>query len=84
LHALAYRLLDDLRRHIAAVVPAMVRAQFDTIRLRLLKVATLVEQSVRRIVLRLPRTFGLADVFAAVAERLGAATKRPLHVSIAA
>jgi hypothetical protein len=84
LHALAYRLLDDLRRHIAAVVPSMIRTQFDTIRLRLLKVATLVEQSVRRIVLRLPRTFGLADIFAAVAARLGAGTKRPLRVSIAA
>lgn len=85
LHALAYRLLDDLRRHIAAVVPGMIRAQFDTIRLRLLKVATLVEQSVRRIVLRLPRTFGLAGVFTAVAQRLGAVlTKNPVAVSIAA
>lgn len=85
LHALAYRLLDELRRHIAAVVPGMIRAQFDTIRLRLLKVATLVEQSVRRIVLRLPRTFGLAGVFTAVAQRLGAVlTKNPVAVSIAA
>lgn len=85
LHALAYRLLDDLRRHIAAVVPSMVRAQFDTIRLRLLKVATLVDQSVRRISLRLPRTFGLTDVFAAIAQRLGGVlTKNPAAASIAA
>jgi hypothetical protein len=85
LHALAYRLLDDLRRHIAAVVPGMIRPQFETIRLRLLKVATLVEQSVRRIVLRLPRTFGLAHVFVAVAHRLGAATtNKPATASAAA
>jgi len=74
LHALAYRLLDDLRRHIAAVLPQMVRAQFDTIRLRLLKVAALVDQSVRRIVIRLPSCFGLVDVFVRVARRVGAAT----------
>jgi len=37
LHAFAYRLLDELRIHIAAVAPALGRARFDTIRLRLLK-----------------------------------------------
>lgn len=85
LHALAYRLLDELRRHIAVVVPQMVRAQFDTIRLRLLKVAALVDQSVRRIVVRLPSCFGLVDVFARVAHRLGAATRAaPTTVSNAA
>ena len=72
LHALAYRLLDELRREVAHVSVPLGRAQFDTIRLRLLKVATLVQQSVRRIVLRLPRAFGLADVFAQLAHRLGA------------
>lgn len=73
LHALAYRLLEALRRELDHVSPAMGRAQFDTIRLRLLKVATLVQQSVRRIALRLPRTFGFASVFARVAHRLGGA-----------
>jgi hypothetical protein len=72
LHALAYRLLDGLRREIAHVSPTLGRAQFDTLRLRLLKVATLVQQSVRRIALRLPRTFDFANVFAHVAQRLGA------------
>ena len=74
LHAFAYRLLDELRMHIAAVAPALGRAQFDTIRLRLLKVAAQVRQSVRRIVVALPSTFGLANVFAQVAARLGAHT----------
>jgi len=72
LHAFAYRLLDELRMHIAAVAPALGRAQLDTIRLRLLKVAAQVRQSVRRIVVALPSTFGLAHVFAQVAARLGA------------
>jgi hypothetical protein len=72
LHALAYRLLEALRRELAHVSPSLGRAQFDTIRLRLLKVAALVGQSCRRIVLRLPRAFGLADAFARVAQRIGA------------
>jgi hypothetical protein len=72
LHALAYRLLDALRRELAHVAPALGRAQFDTLRLRLLKVATLVQQSVRRVVLRLPRAFDFANVFAHLAQRLGA------------
>jgi hypothetical protein len=72
LHALAYRLLDSLRRELVVVSPSLGRAQFDTIRLKLLKVATLVKQSVRRIALRLPHTFGLASVFALLAARLGA------------
>jgi hypothetical protein len=42
--------------------------------LRLLKVAAQVHQSVRRIVVAFPRTFGLASVFAQVAARLGART----------
>lgn len=74
LHAFSYRLLDELRTHIAAVAPELGRAQFDTIRLRLLKVAAQVRQSVRRIVVALPSTFGLANVFAQVAARLGAHT----------
>lgn len=85
LHALAYRLLDELRRHVAVFVPQMMRAQFNTIRLRLLKVAALVDLSVRRIVIRLPSCFGLADVFARVAQRLGAAiAMKPTNVPIAA
>jgi hypothetical protein len=74
LHAFAYRLLDGLRTHVKIVAPELGRAQFDTIRLRLLKVAAHVRQSVRRIAVALPSTFGLADVFAQVAARLGALT----------
>ena len=72
LHALAYRLLHALRREVAHVYVPLGRAQFDTLRLRLLKVATLVQQSVRRIVLRLPQAFGMADGFTRIAHRLGA------------
>jgi hypothetical protein len=74
LHAFAYRLLNGLRTHIKVVAPELGRAQFDTIRLRLLKVAAHVRQSVRRIAVALPSSFGLADVFAQVAARIGALT----------
>lgn len=85
LHALAYRLLDDLRRLIAVFVPAMARAQFDTVRLRLLKVAAMVDQSVRRIVIRLPSCFGSADLFARIAARIGAVVvAEPSRASLAA
>ena len=73
LHALAYRLLDSLRRELVVVSPSLGRGQFDTIRLKLLKVATLVKQSCRRIVLRLPHTFAFASDFARLSSRLGAA-----------
>jgi hypothetical protein len=74
LHAFAYRLLDGLRVHLKVVAPELGRAQFDTLRLRLLKVAAHVRQSVRRIAVALPSAFGLADVFAHVAAQLGALT----------
>jgi Transposase DDE domain group 1 len=77
LHAFAYRLLDALRTHLAVVAPELGRARFDTIRLRLLKVAAQVRQSVRRIVVALPSAFGLADIFAQVATRLGALASTP-------
>jgi Transposase DDE domain group 1 len=77
LHAFAYRLLDALRAHLKVVAPELGRAQFDTIRLRLLKVAAHVRQSVRRIAVSLPSSFGLAHVFAQVAARLAALTLTP-------
>lgn len=83
LHALAYRLLDSLRRELVPIAPTLGRAQFDTLRLRLLKVATLVQQSVRRIVLRLPRAFGSIDVFARLAQRLGAALETAVRSTVA-
>lgn len=70
LHAAAYRLFFALRTHVASVVPRLAHAQFDTLRLRLLKVAACVRQSVRRITVTLPRAFRLASVFRALAERL--------------
>ena len=78
LHAFAYRLLEGLRTHLATVAPELGRAQFDTIRLRLLKVAAAhVRQSVRGIVVALPRAFGLTNVFTQLAARLGAHPSRP-------
>jgi hypothetical protein len=70
LHAFAYRLLDALRDEVAAVAPTLGQAQFDTLRLRLLKVASIVRQSVRRITVALAQAFPLAAVFREVAARL--------------
>lgn len=82
LHAIAYRLMHALRGTVARVAPAelyvatdRVRlpvAQMDTLRLRLLKVAAHVTSSVRRVLIRLPRGFPLAQVFFAVASHLAA------------
>ena len=72
LHAVAYRLLDALRRVVVRVAPCFGRRQFDTLRLLLLKVAALVRQSVRRVTFQLPAAFPMAEVFAAVARAIGA------------
>ena len=77
LHAIAYRLMDALRRVVVHVAPTFGRRQFDTIRLLLLKVAALVGQSVRRITFQLPVAFPMADVFVAVARATGATPPRP-------
>lgn len=74
MHAIAYRLLEALRRTVLDVAPSFGRKQFDTLRLLLLKVAALVRQSVRRFTFQLPAAFPKADTFAAVARALGAAT----------
>jgi hypothetical protein len=73
LHAIAYRLLEALRRVVLHVAPGLGRRQFDTLRLLLLKVAALVGQSVRRFTFQLPSAFPMASVFVAVARALGAA-----------
>jgi hypothetical protein len=73
LHAIAYRLLDALRRVVLEVAPALGRRQFDTLRLLLLKVSALVGQSVRRFTFQLPSAFPMASVFVTVARALGAA-----------
>ena len=63
LHAAAYRLMLALREYVAQVSPDLGRRQFDTLRLRLLKVAAIVKESVRRILVRLPEAFPLRQVF---------------------
>lgn len=69
LHATAYRLMLALRRAAQAVRSELGQQQFDTIRLRLLKVAALVQHSVRRILVQLPRAFPHAAVFRALVLR---------------
>jgi hypothetical protein len=81
LHAVAYRLMHALRAVVGVVAPVfqpegepkslkLATAQMDTLRLRLLKVAALVTSSVRRVLVRLPRSFPLASVFFDVARAL--------------
>lgn len=83
LHAVAYRLLDGLRRVVARVAPSFGKRQFDTLRLLLLKVAALVGQSVRRVTIRLPASFPMAGVFVGVARALGATPRKPSSQPIA-
>lgn len=70
LHLAAYRLLHALRLEVASHSAELGKAQFDTLRLRLLKVAALVCQSLRRILIRLPKAFPFANVFRDLATRL--------------
>jgi hypothetical protein len=69
LHAVAYRLMFALRAEVATVAPALATVQFDTLRTRLLKVVAQVRQSARRIVVALPRAFGLGALFQTLAAR---------------
>ena len=80
LHALAYRLLFEIRRTIAKKagetglaeqLAGLARASFATLRFRLLKVAFVVRQSVRRIFLQGARSFPMADAFHHVAAAMG-------------
>ncbi len=82
LHAVAYRLMHAFRAVVAIAAPVvapvgekplrLATAQMDTLRLRLLKVAVIIVSSVRRVLVRLPRSFPLADAFFATARALGA------------
>ena len=74
-HAAAYVLLHALRTQVAPLAPQLGRAQFDTLRLQLLKVAALVSQSTRRLLVRLPAAFPLARVFRHLASTLA---RRPV------
>lgn len=68
LHGAAYRLMLALRRAAQAVHSDLGAQQFDTIRLRVLKVAALVRHSMRRVLVQLPRAFPCAAVFRALAD----------------
>lgn len=70
LHCIAYRLMHALRESIAGISPQLARAQFDTLRLKLLKVAAVVTTSVRRVLLQLPRAFPLRAVYMRAAVEL--------------
>jgi len=69
-HAAAYVLFHALRTQVAPLSPQLGRAQFDTLRLQLLKVAAIVSQSTRRVLVRLPFAFPLARVFRQLATTL--------------
>jgi hypothetical protein len=71
LHAVAYLLLDALRERVVALEPSKPRPQFDTLRLVLLKVGAHVTQSVRRILVALPRSFPQARLFTQLSEEIG-------------
>jgi Transposase DDE domain group 1 len=71
-HAAAYVLVHALRTHVAPLAPQLGRAQFDTLRVQLLKVAAIVSQSTRRLLVRLPAVFPLARVFRQLATTLAA------------
>jgi hypothetical protein len=77
LHAAAYRLMHALRTVVAIADPDVGRRQFDTLRLALLKVAAEVQRSARRILVRLPRAFPLAELFCRLPALLVADTLRP-------
>jgi hypothetical protein len=69
LSAAAYVLVEAVRR-LGLAGTEMARAQVSTIRLRLFKVAALVQVSVRRVLLRLASGFPLQELFALVLQRL--------------
>jgi hypothetical protein len=69
-HPAAYVLLHALRTHVAPYAPTLGTAQFDTLRLRLLKVAALVTHSTRRLLVRFPQAFPLAALFRTLAATL--------------
>jgi hypothetical protein len=72
LTAAAYALFQQLRYQ--ARRTDLARAQVGTLRERLIKVATLVKESVRRILLQMPKTFAWYDEWTSLACRLGAVT----------
>jgi hypothetical protein len=76
LSAAAYVLVESLRR-LGLSGTEWGRSQAWTIRLRLLKVAALVQVSVRRVYVRLASGFPLREVFVAAVTRIQAAVAAP-------
>jgi Transposase DDE domain group 1 len=84
--AAAYRLMYGLRAELAALLqqrqqqgepvgPDLGRSQFDTLRLKLLKVGAQVKRLSRRIVVRMSAAFPLAELFGELSRRLQAPPK---------
>lgn len=72
LTAAAHILFQQLRYE--ARRTELARGQVGTLRERLIKVATIVKESVRRIVLEMPKTFAWYDTWTRLARQLGAVT----------
>jgi hypothetical protein len=72
LTAAAYTLYQELRYE--ARRTDLARAQVGTLRERLIKVATTIKESVRRILLQMPEPFAWYDTWLRLARRLGAVT----------
>lgn len=70
LHATAYRLMHALRERIQPLSFELGKSQFDTLRLKILRVAAQVTQTTRRILVRLPRAFPEADLFRQIAAEI--------------
>jgi hypothetical protein len=63
---LAYRLMHALRQELGQVSPREGKRRFETVRLRILKVGALVVESARRVLVRLPASYGYRAIFEAV------------------
>lgn len=72
LTAAAYTLYQELRYE--ARRTELARAQVGTLRERLIKVATTIKESVRRILFQMPKTFAWYDTWTRLARALGAVT----------
>jgi hypothetical protein len=70
LHAAAYRLMHAMRERVKPLSDTLGRSQFDTLRLKILRVAAQVTQTKRRILVRLPRAFPDAEMFRQLAAAL--------------
>lgn len=77
LHSLAYRLMHKLREIVAPLSEKLGVAQMGTLRLRLIRVAAMVTESTRRILVRLPRAFPEAALFSTLLGVLAPAPAAP-------